>query len=250
MEIVTNMEECPYGDRKIYLLYGNSGIGKSWSIYHIAEKGEFVYLISADRGTGYLKKNWKKYKGHIIVYYVHNMQDVRQAIKSIHDRIEKIGAKKGYSKLWVAIDTLSHLQKKLLYGARQSQVENPEKEHKKLSHKIRDMVAQVDWNINAVQMTEIMEKLLDFPCNVVMTALEKCDPDSKLDRPRNFPDLSGAAYTKVIGDCDVAIRISLDEQDKRRFYCHLTGGWYAKDRFDVLPEESEPNLLKIRDILS
>lgn len=273
MTWVSDFTQDPYKDKFVVGMYGAPGIGKTTAILDLALGGQVVILISCDGGTGRVRVNPGAYKGRLNVCYVSPdpgvapgdlafsfKKELEEAVREVVNVKVPGLIQKGVaaSRIWVAIDTVTHVQQRLLNEVREMAIENPDykdnwsKKTTRFDRKVLEQLTELDYNINGSMMTAISEFWNRLPCNLVLTMMVKQDDKTK----RVQPAIQGASYQKLVGDCDVLLHIGTG-QEGRVAHTAASGKWEAKDRFSVL-EGSEsfeqmssgadaPALLKIRN---
>lgn len=223
------------------VLYGPPKIGKTRVLLDLVMGGDYVALMSTDHGTLEIYRNPTKYQGRLIAAEIYNLQDMRKALEEGKATVRKL-IQNGVPahKIWVCIDTLTHLQIMLLTEARRMSLKNPDS---KADHDeyVRDITTQTDWGINLGLMSECANMLNSYPCNIINTALEH--ENHTTHRPE--PSLSGQSRDRFLGDADIILRIVCEQNNKRTFHTSVLDG--AGDRSGVLKEVEELDLMVIRD---
>lgn len=231
--------------RLIMLVYGRPKVGKTTLLYKLAEGGAYVYLISTDRGT--LAGNLKPTERIQVTYpgtgksYLH---DLRESILEVRERASVLSSRVGPEKVWIAVDTVTHMQSQLLVEARTVNIKNPASNANR-DEFVRDIMTQVDWGINLTMMAEISEAIRAVPCNVCYIALEKQERD-RTDKPIAIPAMSGQSAERYKGDADIIVRMTLDNDGNRVLLCTPEHGYEAGGRTDRLSAIEAPDLEKIR----
>jgi hypothetical protein len=222
-------------------MFGPPKIGKTRILLNLVKRGDYVAMISTDHGTLEIYRNPSEYQGRLIAAEVYTLQDMRKALEEGKTTVRKL-IQNGIPahKIWVCIDTLTHLQITLLTEARRISLKNPDSKNDHDEY-VRDITTQADWGINLGLMSECANMINSYPCNIVSTSLER---ESRTTR-RPEPSISGQSRDRFLGDADVILRIVCDQDNKRKFHTSVLAG--AGDRSGVLDEIEEPDLMVIRD---
>ena len=140
------------------------------------------------------------------------------------------------SRIWVAIDTETHLQGKLLEEGQGVLIGGPTGK-KVVDGEIksdREFTAQIDWVVNAAIMSRIQDYLLDQPYNLILSMLEKADKTYE-NTYRAMPAIQGASLQRVMGDLDVILHLTSAEGGEHTLHGRCSSTREAKDCFDALP---------------
>lgn len=229
------------------LLYGVPKIGKTRCVLSLAERGEVVYLVSADRGYVDYVRHKDKYKT-CAVYAPDGLRGLRKDFDEIRKRVEKVLQKRPADHVWVVLDTATHMQQNLLVEARKVELstnQGSKSQGKVTDEFVRDATTRVDYLVNLGHMAEMADYLLNMPCNVVIIALEREEKDDHNKISRR-PQLGGQSLDRFAGDADVIARMCI-EKGVRTFHCKPLGAEMAGDRFDVLDQIELADLAAIRD---
>lgn len=197
-----------YG-RMTILVYGKYRVGKTTLALRIAQSGELVYMLSVDFGLRAAVFNPGPYRNTLVVSEAGTMGELRKDIRDISTRItQKVAANKDGMKRWIIVDNLSHLQANLLHECRKVAVSG-EFNPKIKDAEVRDMVTQADWNINLSLMMEVVNMVMQVPCNVVLLCHEMREKITGLPTPQ----IAGQAHGRILGAVDVIARLVRDEND-------------------------------------
>ncbi len=233
-------------NRMTMILYSPPRVGKTTALLKIPESGEWLYMLAADKGIRHAVEHASKYK-RMMVSTGTGLLDVRNTIKDIDGRVRRAIEERGRDprKIWVAVDTITHLQMYLLNECRTVTVKKGGggRGPRVSDSMVRDAVTQMDYGINLGWMTELVGSLLDIPCNVVFTALERKEDKTHVA----YPALVGQSAQKVMGDCDVIARLTSDETGNRSLICANSGTAQAGFRGDRLEEVEPADLVHLRD---
>jgi len=218
--------------RLTMLVYGRSRVGKTTRILEVAEK-DLVWVLSTDNGLSAALRQPGKYTGRLFVSTDKKLSDVRATLIGFRRDIEARKETIPLQRMWVVIDTLTHLQTHFLNESRKVAVATKGVANPKVSDLyIRDATTQVDYGIVGSWITEVCEMVLAIPCNIVFICMEKYE--DKIATPQ----LVGSSVEYVKGLCDVISRLVVSEDDSRVLICANNGG----------PQEvgfrGEPNLLE------
>lgn len=213
------------------LLFGRPKVGKTWTVLKLAESGDYVLLISTDQGCAKVYQHPEKYKTAKVAE-VSGLFEIREALLEVRELVHK-GIKKDIpaKRMWVVVDTITHLQSKVLTEGRSISARfATAKDRKHLPDDyVRDMLTQIDWGINLALMSEVADSLVTLPCNLIYIALEKME-----NRGPSIPVpvISGQSRERFLGDADIILRMVESEKGKREFKVSSSDG--SGDRFDVL----------------
>jgi hypothetical protein len=251
--LISDLSQDPYGGRVVLMLYGRPKIGKTTAILNmVKDKGQFLYIMSMDKGTMKVRQNPKSYQGKMVVAYPNDLREIRVDLSAMKERITKLVGKVGSAKVWMVVDTVTHMQDILLTESRKIDVNNPSFKNNERRQQdagdayLRDMGTRVDFMVNIGHMTEVGSAVLSMPCNVIFVALEKADKDRK-DRPTMAPRLSGQSYGKYMGDVDAILRMDMAGENERIFQCMPTPDFEAGDRSGRLQATEPADLVAIRE---
>jgi hypothetical protein len=234
----------PLSARLVFMVFGRPKIGKTRLALDLAKKGQYVMMISCDRGARFeLHRNSKDYQGHVALAEVSGLAEFRKALGELKvniGRLVKAGIPAG--KIWVVVDTLTHMQAQLLQEARRIDQKNPGAVEKSREDFLRDFTTQVDWGINLTLMGEQSDAMLALPCNVVYIALEKTEkPKGQSEKPA--PAMSGQSKERFLGDSDVILHMTRGNDKELQLETSYAGG--AGDRTGLLDPIEPPDLLAI-----
>lgn len=244
MGFIKKFGSDPLAERIYALIYGVEGIGKTRMVLDLVKKhGDFVVLFSIDRGDLAVKQEPDTYEGKMAIGYPRSLRELRELMQEGESLIAQL-AKKGVprSRIWVVVDTATHLQSKLLAEARKINVRNPESRDVRNEY-VRDAVVEVDYGINLAHMSELADFLVDVKANVVVTALEKSERVKRDETGRVIPAISGQSATRLQGDADVILRLTKDKKGKRYLVLNAADA-LGKDRSARL-DDREPADLKL-----
>lgn len=239
----TELGTSKYADRAYVLLYGPPKIGKTHAILDLASRSRggshVIVYLSVDRGLIELHRNAGDYQGRVVVEEdIRTLKDVRRALDSARSWVTRIAKKKDRGKIWVALDTVTHLQNRLLAEARRINIKA--QKHDVGDEYIREMVTEVDWGVNLGHMSEVADALDAMPCNVVTVALER---DEKIDRKETgykVPGIRGQSFDRFTGDADAILRVTKGKSGAR-YFRPMHG-----DRLGVLEEREPADLAMIQ----
>jgi hypothetical protein len=247
IDYITDFSQDPFKDQFVVGIHGKPGSGKTTAILDLARCGQFVFLVSIDRGTSRVRLDPRPYKGRLAVAYPQSNEEIKDVARiTVEEKVPGL-IKKGVpgERIWICVDTATHLQQKLLHEVREFDIMHPEARTRlrrdsknEFSRRILDFTTDLDWNVNAGMMNALSEILLRNPVNIVFTFLEKNGNDSK-QRYRAIPALQGSSQVKFVGDLDVLLHLYVGPGGERVFHTRTSLAWDAKDRFGVL-DENEP----------
>jgi hypothetical protein len=206
----------------------------------VRKHGDYVVLFSFDKGTFEVRKNPEIYEKKLAIAEPTTLKALRDDMHEGSMIIEKL-VKGGIERhrIWAVIDTVTHLQNRLMTEARQIDVKNPRANDGRRDY-VRDATTEVDYNINLTHMSEIANFLSSLPCNIVINSLSR---EEYVDRKRTgkvVPAISGQSGLRFAGDADAILYLDRDKEGKRWLECNVdTGG----DRSGML-SKFEPADLK------
>ena len=244
MGFIKKFGSDPMGERIYALVYGEEGIGKTRMVLDLVKKHrDYVVLFSLDRGDLAVRQDPEAFEGRLTVAYPKSLAELRSDMHEAELIIAQL-AKKGIprAKIWVVVDTVTHLQSKLLAEARKINVRNPESKDSRKEY-VRDAVVEVDYGINLAHMSELADFLVGVKANVVVTALEKRERIKREETGRVQPSISGQSATRLQGDADVIVQLTIDKKGER-FLALGRASSLGKDRSDRL-DDREPADLKL-----
>jgi hypothetical protein len=249
--IVSDLAKDPYSGRVVLLLYGEEKVGKTTTVLNMIPQGNLVYMMSFDQGTMKLRLDPSLYQNRILLSYPDGLREIRDDLEVFRERVKKAVANVGAGKVWVVLDTVTHMQDQLLSEARkmdvkQTSLKAAEKKAASADDEyMRDMTTQLDYGINLAHMNETINRVLSLQCNIVLVALERTDKEFK-NRPRIGPRLSGQAYGLIVGAADAIIRLTKNDSEERVLHCAATSDYKAGDRSGQLGAVEPPDLPALR----
>ena len=227
------------------LMFGRPKIGKTRCLLDIARKeGNYLILISTDRGARpHLMREPEVFKKKVALAEPSGLQEMRECISEAGTMVKKLlGQGVLPTNIWIAVDTVTHLQIKLLQEARKIDLRAPATTDRSDEEFVRDFQTEVDWGINLTLMSEQADKLVSLGVNLVYVALERTEkPKGQPEKP--VPALSGQSRDRLMGDVDVILHMAQGDDGKRFFETDYRGG--AGDRTGRLDRVEEPSLLGI-----
>jgi len=252
----------PYGNRSTIFVYGQGGVGKTSLLFDLAgrpERRDFVFILSTDHGTIRASREAKaspeKYKGRLAIAHPTNLDEFRKAMTEVEEKVATLRKHNiDSSNIWVAVDTLTHLQQNLMqecHAMRVAHEEVKERRGKKTERAPIELeyMAKVDYGLNLAQMTQVAHRMFALQANIVYIALEKTEWDRNENKIA-VPSMSGQSVTRFIGDCNVVARMEIVEADgTRRLQCQKTSSVEAKDRLGLLEKYEPADLVALRDRL-
>lgn len=274
---VKDFGEDPYVNQFVLGIFGVPGCGKTSAVADLAKVGQFVFLVSIDRGLARIRQRAAEYnvgKRLLPVYIMPTQEEaiedhqkglppsftryLYRRLSQIRDKVYDLMGKGVHpSKIWICIDTVTHMQKAMLSESQEGVIDQA---HVPVDHKARivsELTTSPEWNANAAVMGRVGDYLMKIPVNIVYLYLQRQDKDHK-DKVRYVPDVQGGSLTKYLGDMDVLLYNRIGSENRRTFYAQTCPTWEAKDRFGVLPPEIqfvrhedgfEPTLLTVRNMI-
>ena len=240
-----NFETDPLGERIYVLVHGEPKIGKTRMVLDLVKKqGDYVVMLSMDKGTLAVRQEPHLYKGKLTIAEPDGLREIRSDMKeaqTIVGRLVRGGVAR--SKIWVVLDTVTHLQSKLIAEARKINVKNPSSKDSREDF-VRDAVIEVDWGINLAHMSEVADFLTNVKANVVVLSLSKKERSGRNETGRHIPSISGQSYTRLLGDADVILHMKEDAGE--RFLSLGDAGSLGGDRSGRLGVTEPANLKHIQ----
>ena len=245
MGFTKNFESDPLGERIYVLVHGEPKIGKARLVLDLVKRhGDFVVLLSLDKGTLAVRQEPLVYKGKLAIAYPNGLREIRADMREAQTTIAKLAKKVSRANIWVVLDTVTHLQSRLIAEARKINVSNPDAKDTREDY-VRDAVVEVDWGINLAHMSEIADFLVNVKANVVVTALSKRERVKREETGRDVPALSGQSYSRFMGDADAILHLKADKEGAR--FLEVTAGDALNgDRSGNLDEREPANLKLIQ----
>jgi hypothetical protein len=147
------------------------------------------------------------------------------------------------SKIWVVVDTLTHLQYQFLQEARKIDQKDPSHSDRSKEDFVRDFTQQIDWGINLTLMGELADDLNMLPANKLYIALEK-SITPKNQPERCVPAISGQSKERFTGDADAILHLVMDGNERSLQTGFADGGG---DRYSRLAAQEPVDLTHIHD---
>jgi hypothetical protein len=243
MAFTKKFTEGPLRNRVYLLVHSEPKIGKTHMVLDLVRKhGDYVILFSFDDGTFEVRRDPETYEGKLAIAKPTSLRAVRDDMNEASVFIERL-VKQGVPRwrIWVVMDTLTHLQNRLMTEARQITVKNPDARDVRRDF-VRDATTEVDFNINLTHMSEIANYLLALPCNVIVNALSREEYVERKKTGRVLPAITGQSALRFAGDADAILYLNRDSEGKRWVECDTeTGG----DRSGMLGNREPADLIAI-----
>lgn len=246
---VTDLSKDPFGGKINFCIYSAEKIGKTTMVFKMLKEHPEarVYLISADNGDTAARLDPAPYQGRLAIARPKTLKEWRDTLKELKVKVQSSIAKGTIAgNVWAVVDHVTSMQGELLSESRKLAVSVGKSGKGNIAEAgdeySRDMLTQVDYNVNLGHMTEITNELLSLPCNVLMLGLEKKGFDGG---PYSI-NLSGQGKAKVLGDADVIARLVVGDKDSRVLICHPTDDTQAGDRTGKLAKFEPPDLWALR----
>ena len=243
---ISDLSHDPFGGRIVYLIFGKPKLGKTSLLLRMLKEhqDQTALLISADKGDTQVRLDPGSYQGRLAISRPTTLREWRVCIHEATTRIENAVKKRPPGTVWCVLDTTTHMQVQLLTESRKLSVMTAKSGKGRIEdgdEYTRDLITQVDYNVNLGHMAEITNSLMRLPCNLVFFALERTDTDA-FERKTSVPSLSGQSRDKVMGDADVIARLVKDDGEARRLLVAPGSGWTAGDRTGRLAAEEPADL--------
>jgi hypothetical protein len=225
------------------LIFGRPKIGKTHAILDLVREGHFVILISCDKGARILlHRDAETFDGKVALAEPGGLVSIRKSVAEAAIKVRKLikaGVPPG--KIWLVVDTLTHMQFQFLQEARKIDQKDPSHEDRTAEDFARDFTTQVDWGINLTLMGEQADAINTLPCNKIYIALEKTDKP-KGQPEKAVPALSGQSMHRFMGDADAILHMVQSSGD-RYFETDYEGG--GGDRYSILDKREPASVLGI-----
>lgn len=255
MAFTKNFASDPLGERVYLFVHGDPKVGKTHMVLDlIREHGDYVILFSLDKGTMAVRQEARRakaagrksvFKGKLMIAYPNGLAQMRADMKEAETTVSTLyRAGVPRSRIWIVVDTATHLQSKLIAEARKINVKNPHSKDSRDEY-VRDAVIEVDWNINLAHMSEVADFLVNAKANVVVCALSKKEKVKREETGRMVPALSGQSYSRFVGDADAVMRLTSDKDGRRRLELAM-GDAMLGDRSGNLDTVEPPDLKHIQ----
>lgn len=244
---VTDLSKDPFGGKISFCIYGAEKLGKTTLILKMLKDHPEtrVYLVSADNGDTAARLDPAPYQGRLAIARPRSLKMWRDTMKELDAKVKTSIQKNSSHNVWAVIDHMTAMQGELLTESRKLAVSTGRSGKGKIEDAdeySRDLLTQVDYNVNLGHMVEVTNMLLSLPCNVVMFGLEK----------KGFNDsiisinLSGQGKAKVLGDADVIARLTIGENNTRVLLCQPGDDYQAGDRTGKLGAVEPADLWALR----
>lgn len=214
------------------LVYGESGVGKSWlsgSCDAVPEMRR-VLFVDIEGGTLTLRNTFP----NVEVVRVRTWQEMQGVYDELH------AGQHDYTT--VVIDSLTETQKLSMEKIMRKLVEEYEERD-------ADIPGIREWNINIEQTRKFVRAFRDLPMNTIFTALVKTDKNNRTGAIKRKPSLSGKVADEVAGFLDIVTYLYTKEVEgeyKRILLSGATEDTVAKDRTGLLPMLIEsPTMVQI-----
>jgi hypothetical protein len=229
------------------LMFGQPKIGKTHAALDIIRKDpdSFMMLVSLDKGSRpLLHREPEVFGGRVALAEPKGLVEIRMAVRETGVKVRKL-IKAGIepSKIWIVVDTLTHLQYQFLQEARKIDQKDPTHEDRSAEDFVRDFTQQIDWGINLTLMGEQADDLNMLPANKLYIALEK-SITPKNQPERCVPAVSGQSKERFTGDADAILHLVMDKGERSFVTSFADGGG---DRYSRLGEREPVDLLHIHN---
>lgn len=200
------------------LVFGPPGSGKTYSLPTMSGKG---VIANAEGGLmGIRDKLGDRVKSVKIETYA-DLKSLAAELKTTDHGFE-----------WVAIDSLTEVQKLLMDEIMASQTD-------------KDIPAMRDWQMCIEELRRMIRFFRDLPINFIATALPKDDKDEQYGTITRKPLLPGKLADEACGYVDLVLYVLTKDEEgetKRAFLTQPSERYYAKDRSGKLEHFEKPDL--------
>lgn len=205
----------------------------------VRNHGDYIVLFSFDEGTFEVRKEPEVYESKLAIAKPTSLKGLRDDMHEgamIVERLVKAGVPRW--RIWAVVDTVTHMQNRLMVEARQINVKNPDARDIRRDF-VRDATTEVDFNINLTHMSEVANFLASLPCNIVVNALSREEYVERKKTGRVLPAITGQSSLRFCGDADAILYLNRDNEGRRWLECDgETGG----DRSGMLDKREPANL--------
>lgn len=243
MAFTKKFTEDPLRNRVYLLVHSEPKVGKTHMVLDLVRKHDnYVVLFSFDEGTFEVRREPQVYEGKLALAKPTSLRALREDMHEASMLIERL-VKNGVPRwnIWAVVDTLTHLQNRLMTEARQISVKNPDARDVRRDF-VRDATTEVDYNINLTHMSEVANYLSSLPCNVIINSLSREEYVERRKTGRVLPAITGQSALRFNGDADAILYLNRDDDGNRWLECDTeTGG----DRSGKLGKREPADLIAI-----
>lgn len=240
MAFTKKFSEDPLRNRVYLLVHSEPKVGKTHMVLDLVRNhGDYIVLFSFDEGTFEVRKEPEVYESKLAIAKPTSLKGLRDDMHEgamIVERLVKAGVPRW--RIWAVVDTVTHMQNRLMVEARQINVKNPDARDIRRDF-VRDATTEVDFNINLTHMSEVANFLASLPCNIVVNALSREEYVERKKTGRVLPAITGQSSLRFCGDADAILYLNRDNEGRRWLECDgETGG----DRSGMLDKREPANL--------
>lgn len=245
MAFTKKFSEDPLRNRVYLLVHSEPKVGKTRMVLDLIRRhGDYVVMFSFDEGTFEVRQEPEVYESKLAIAKPTSLRMLRDDMNEgsiLIERLVKAGIPRW--RIWAVIDTVTHLQNRLMTEARQINVKNPSANDVRRDF-VRDATTEVDYNINLTHMSEVANYLASLPCNVVVNALSREEYIDRKKTGRVLPAITGQSGLRFTGDADAILYLNRNDAGDRWLECDTeTGG----DRSGRLDKREPANLHHVLD---
>lgn len=245
MAFTKKFSEDPLRNRVYLLVHSEPKVGKTRMVLDLIRRhGDYVVMFSFDEGTFEVRQEPEVYESKLAIAKPTSLRMLRDDMNEgsiLIERLVKAGVPRW--RIWAVIDTVTHLQNRLMTEARQINVKNPSANDVRRDF-VRDATTEVDYNINLTHMSEVANYLASLPCNVVVNALSREEYIDRKKTGRVLPAITGQSGLRFTGDADAILYLNRNDAGDRWLECDTeTGG----DRSGRLDKREPANLHHVLD---
>lgn len=245
MGFTKKFTEDPLRNRVYLLVHSDPKVGKTHMVLDLVRKhGDYVVMFSFDEGTFEVRADPEKYESKLAIAKPTALKGLRDDMHEgamIVERLVKAGVPRW--RIWAVVDTVTHLQNRLMVEARQISVKNPDARDIRRDF-VRDATTEVDFNINLTHMSEVANYLASMPCNVIVNALSREEYVERRKTGRVLPAITGQSALRFTGDADAILYLDRNEKGERWLTCDHEGGG---DRSGRLSNREPADLMHIAE---
>jgi hypothetical protein len=243
MAFTKKFSEDPLRNRVYLLVHSEPKVGKTKMVLDLVRKhGDYVILFSFDEGTFEVRQTPEVFESKLAIAKPTSLKQLRDDMHEgsmLIERLVKAGVKRW--RIWAVIDTVTHMQNRLMVEARQINVKNPDARDVRRDF-VRDATTEVDFNINLAHMSEVANYLSSLPCNVIALALSKEEYVERRKTGRVLPAITGQSGLRFSGDADAILYLNRNDKGDRWLECDAeTGG----DRSGALDRKESADLMSV-----
>lgn len=208
--------------QRIFLLYGQSGTGKTELSGQFNQVGKGLLLVSCDPGAlGGALTALKYNPKHLKINDYRHLNEVFPKVKE--------GAGKEFSV--ICVDSISYLNRLVMQSILQTVG--------------REIPRFEEWNLAAERTRNIVKQFTELNCHVIFTATQDTMKDEVTGKLQGGPNLPGKLAIELPQACDIVLRLFTTTGYNTQMKMEVTykaqsvpdNTWFARDRTGTLAPE-------------